>query len=477
MRSDLCSRQDDNGIFRQVEKLGSLFEAETQLRRFRRAVCGKGFICCVHAFSRILPVAGGVQLHQDVAAHRVQGRCGNEQAGIDAAAELMQFVGASARLFQAAAHLFLIQLQLSGFRRDLPFRFSGKPFTLCPQPQRHAFLRQEEQVDGMLRIGNLVEACQAFQDAAGCGHVLLRAVAEHVCGALPRQVAVRKPAAGKHAAQGLQVRMAAIQRLSAGGHRGSDIFRALHPALDLKRTHAGLRQFLHVGDIAHVFQRQRVVSAPDLPVQAAGLGAQAPVAGAAAEHGRHVAVAGDAHAVGAVHKHLTVRAGLFDDLPDLRQRQFSGQHDAHEAVIQELSHPVRIADRHLRGRVKGQIRPVCFRVGRHRQILHDNAVGTASRRGIHRLVHGGKFVVHHQRVDREIHFYTVVVAVAYGIRQTFPREVIRVAAGVEVRQAEIHRICAAAHGCLQLFRSAHRGQDLRSSAFFFRHDFFLEHRL
>ena len=316
----------------------------------------------------------------------------------------------------------------------------------------------------------MIRPGQAFQNVLRRGHVFLRAVTEHVLRPLSRQVAVCEPAAREHAPQGLQIGFASVQRLPAGGHGRRHVFGPLHPALDLQGTDARIGQILHVRNIAHILQRQRVILAPDLPVQAAGLRAEAPVAGASAEHRGHVAVAGYAHAVRSVHEHFAVRAGLVDDRPDLLQGQFSRQHHADKAVVQQFAHAFGAADRHLRGRVQRQFRPAALRVRSDRQILHDDRVSAAARSRIHSPVHGFEFVVHHERIDGHVDLDPRIVAVAYRVLQPFPGKIVRVAARVEIGQAEVHRVASAAHGGFQLFGSAHRGEDFRFSVIRFRHD-------
>ena len=137
-------------------------------------------------------------------------------------------------------------------------------------------------------------------------------------------------------------------------HRGH-IFRPLHTAFQLQRCHAQGFQLLDVVYQAVVLQAQRVLVFPVTVAiaLAAGLGAAAPVAGAAADDGGHIALAGIAHAQRTVAKDFNLDGGFCADFRNLIPAQFPAQnHPAHPPGGTKL-HAGKGVDGHLGGAVDG----------------------------------------------------------------------------------------------------------------------------
>ena len=88
---------------------------------------------------------------------------------------------------------------------------------------------------------------------------------------------------------------------------------------------------------------------------AAGLGTAAPVAGAAADGGGEVALAGIAHAQRAVGKDLDLDGGIFADKADLLPAQLPAEHHPGAAHARAQEHAGQTMDGHLGGAVDGDV--------------------------------------------------------------------------------------------------------------------------
>ena len=122
---------------------------------------------------------------------------------------------------------------------------------------------------------------QLPQDPRGGGDVLLAPPAEHLHPPAAGEVPVGKTAAGKDRPEGVHVKGPAVQGRPAGGGGGGHVFGALHPPFNLQVDDPCFLQLRHPGDEGEVLQGKGVL--PPLggaEIQAAGLGAPAPVAAA-----------------------------------------------------------------------------------------------------------------------------------------------------------------------------------------------------
>lgn len=107
----------------------------------------------------------------------------------------------------------------------------------------------------------------------------------------------------------------------------------------------------------------------------AGLGAQAPVSAAPAEHGRHQALAGYAHAQRTVHEQFELQRALLVYLRNFGGRQLARQYHAREAEPFEHLHAGGVMHAHLRGCVQGQFRTDLPRKSRGGEVLYNQRVG------------------------------------------------------------------------------------------------------
>ena len=231
---------------------------------------------------------------------------------------------------------------------------------------------------GWLRLG-LIDGLRLLIKLPGLPAVFLLPGAEHLRALVPGKVAVGKALPGKNRLQPGKLlrrgRAALCQRLfiNAGDQRG--IFRPLHAALDLQGMDAGLLQLGKMLRQGKILQAQRMLHA--LAGKAvghpAGLGAQAPVAAAAADHGGHQALAGTGDAQRSMHESLQLRTQP-GAAPDFFEFHFPGQYHPGKAPAGQIFHPGRVMHRHLSAGVEHHFRrnrPADFR---HPQILHDERV-------------------------------------------------------------------------------------------------------
>ena len=146
-----------------------------------------------------------------------------------------------------------------------------------------------------------------------------------------------------------------VQRLAVDGGDGGHVFRPLHPAFQLQRDHAHFLQFPQIGNQAVVFQTQGVFFLPVgvAVALAAGLGAAAPVAGAAADHGGHVALAGIAHAQRAMDEDFNFNGRVGADVADFLPAQLPAENDPLDTHGGAQQHAGQRMDGHLGAAVDG----------------------------------------------------------------------------------------------------------------------------
>ena len=146
-----------------------------------------------------------------------------------------------------------------------------------------------------------------------------------------------------------------VQRLAVDGGDGGHVFRPLHPAFQLQRDHAHFLQLPQIGNQAVVFQTQGVFFLPVgvAVALAAGLGAAAPVAGAAADHGGHVALAGIAHAQRAMDEDFNFNGRVGADVADFLPAQLPAENDPLDTHGGAQQHAGQRMDGHLGAAVDG----------------------------------------------------------------------------------------------------------------------------
>ena len=175
-------------------------------------------------------------------------------------------------------------------------------------------------------------------------------------------------------------------------------------------------------------------------LQAAGLGAHAPVAAALADEGGHVALAGMAEAERPVDKDLGLDGGAPGDIADLLIAQLPGQHRPGHAQLRRGLHALQVVDGHLGAGVQGNVRQVLADGGGQAQILDDDAVGPGlggKPRALQRALH---LPVVDKRIERHVHLAAADAAVAHGAFEFLFGKVFCAAAGVEIAHAHIDRV-------------------------------------
>ena len=138
-----------------------------------------------------------------------------------------------------------------------------------------------------------------------------------------------------------------VQTLTVGGRHVLHVADVLQAPLNLERRGTGLNEPLQVVALVHVLQRQQVavvlyhaaVGINQVELHAAELGARATVGRTAETVLRGIAQPTVTDAEGAMNKDLQLHVGhLTMNLPDLIDRQFTGQHHTAEAQLAEPPH-------------------------------------------------------------------------------------------------------------------------------------------
>ena len=226
------------------------------------------------------------------------------------------------------------------------------------------------------------------------------------------------------------------------------ILRTLHTTFDLGAGYPHLLQLLQMLGQRHIFQgEQRFVRclSPTV-VQAAGLGAHAPVAAAAADDGGEEALTGVAHTQGAVDEALDLHWGAVAQIGDLVSAQLPAHHHPGHAQVGGGFGPVQGVDGHLGAGVEGQVRRHLAAHPRHAQVLHQQGVHAHLADLIHQLGGLGQLPVVEEGVEGEIDLDPAEVAVLDGLLEGGFVEVDCVAAVVEVAIAQVDGVSTALDG-------------------------------
>ena len=238
-----------------------------------------------------------------------------------------------------------------------------------------------------------------------------------------------------------------VQSLAVDGGDGGHIFRPLHPAFQLDGSHAHFLQLLQIVDKTVVLQAQRVFFLPVVVAVAltAGLGTAAPVAGAAADHGGHIALAGVAHTQRTVGKDLNLNGRVGADVLNLLPAQLPAEHHPLHAHGGAQLHPGQGVNGHLGGAVNGNVGgDLAAQLG-NSQIL-DNESVHAAQSGVadhfRQVIH---FPVGDQSIHRQMYFHTPDVAVFDGIFQSLKGEVLCTLPGIEHSAPQINGVGTILH--------------------------------
>ena len=185
---------------------------------------------------------------------------------------------------------------------------------------------------------------------------------------------------------------------------------------------------------------------PPAVFQPAGLGAQAPVAGAAADDRGEEALAGVAHAQGPVGEHLDLDGGVLADVFDLIPAQLPGEDRPGHAQVGHHLHTVQIVDGHLGGGVDGQVGGYLPHHPQHPHVLHQHRVGPQGGGLGGKLRRLGQLPVGEQGIEGQIYLGSPHMAIRNRRRKFLPGEILRVAAGVKVPVSQIDGVRAVLYG-------------------------------
>ena len=108
--------------------------------------------------------------------------------------------------------------------------------------------------------------------------------------------------------------------------------------------------------------------------QAAGLGAQAPVAAAASQQGAEQALPRNGHAQRPVDKALQLDGAGLVDLLNLPQGHLPGEHGPLRPQVPQQLHPRRGVEAHLGGGVQGQLGRPLPQQREQPHVLHQHGV-------------------------------------------------------------------------------------------------------
>ena len=196
-----------------------------------------------------------------------------------------------------------------------------------------------------------------------------------------------------------------------------------------------------------VFQTQGILFLPAAIAVAltAGLGAAAPVAGAAADGGGEIALPAVAHTQSAVDEDFNLDGGVRADVADFLPAQLPAENHPLQAHGGAQLHPRQGVDGHLSGAMDGNMGGNLAAQLHHAQILHDKSVdvilgGVADQ--LRGLLH---FPVGHQGVQGQMHLHAPNVAVFHRVHKGLGGKILRALAGVQVADTQVHRVGAVLH--------------------------------
>ena len=156
-------------------------------------------------------------------------------------------------------------------------------------------------------------------------------------------------------------RQQAVKHRAVHGHHSVHVFGRLHAAFDFQRRHLGIQQLVQQIDAAQILRGKQMLArcgkrlahglVLELVRQTARLSARSAVGRAPANHGRHVALPGIAHAQRAVAEDFGLHSQAFRfgrKQRDLLQRQLARQRDARRTQAVRRLHAGKGMRVHLR---------------------------------------------------------------------------------------------------------------------------------
>ena len=247
------------------------------------------------------------------------------------------------------------------------------------------------------------------------------------------------------------------------------VLRLFHAAFDLpggQTQPVQLRQVVVTEEIlggkqvlAFCFYRDFLAVFIHQPVgHAAGLGTAAPIAAAAAHHGRKQALAAEADAQRAVDEHFQRDGAFFLDGADIGEGQLPGQNGPAHAFRRQQTGSPGIADRHLGAGMDSQTGHGLPQGVQQADILHDDRVHAHSIKLGRIKQKRAQLPVAHQRVGGDVDFDPVEVGQTHGLAQFFHRKIVSKSPGGKAFSAQIYRVRSVGDGSLQRGEAARRSQ-------------------
>ena len=282
---------------------------------------------------------------------------------------------------------------------------------------------------------------------------------EHTSTVFATPVPVGKAGAGEGL---LQLRLfggggPAVFRQQTGVNTGDDrhVLGPFHTAFQLQTGHAHIGNGAQIVGKTVVFQTEGIFFAGplvDAVRQAAGLGAAASIAGAAANHRAHGALAGIAHAEGTMGEDLHFHGTVAADFRRVFGRTFTGDDHPLAAVLRHFDGTAGGKDAHLCACVEGQVRQSFAQNFQQAPVLNDD--------GVHAEVAGcpggfqrsGQFTVGQQGVQGQKDPHAADMTIGQSLRKLLVREVFGAPAGIKVTPAQIDGIRAVLYGGAERFR-------------------------
>ena len=276
------------------------------------------------------------------------------------------------------------------------------------------------------------------------------------------------------------VEHAAINRCHCG-----DVVGRFHAALDLKRRDPRSREVGQKVGRAEVLRGKKVLAGGiervalgrvvQLVGKAAGLGAQAPVRRAPADHRRHEALPRVADAERPVPERLDLDALLRGDACQMRdffEGKLARERDAGGAHARGSADAGCVARVHLSGDMKPDLRQRSRDLGRDTDVLDDERIGPGAPCLTSAFEGAGNLVGKDDRVKRHVDLDAAQVGEIACRGKRLRREVVGAAARVERLEAEVHRVGSGAH---RRMKGAHVAG--RRQKFHFPHGICLSPRL
>ncbi len=139
-------------------------------------------------------------------------------------------------------------------------------------------------------------------------------------------------------------------------------------------------------------------------------------------------------------KHLQFHRGNRGDPAQFLERHLPLQNHPTDAECGRGCHPGRIVNAHLRGCVQHQLWKIAPAQLHHRQILHDQRVGTQPRQPGQEFRGLVQLLLPQQRVEREVDPASAAMRIREELPQLFGGKVRSAFSGIEFHQSAVDRV-------------------------------------